>query len=250
MCAELAGVRGTRARWRFSVGCARAVTAMRMRACLTARKRGGNGVRVVVLSAIVATLALVAYGLVHYSGLRTGFTTWASLAVFLVLVLGYGVAALTLSCGETAQAVIARRYGLAGGLLVGGAWLLVLAPAEISKSLVVVPLAVALLAPAGVAALAGRLSRNTATATGAAFWSGLVGGLLVFIVWVTATYVRDGGPYDAQLLRDFHESGSHDLAAYAVSDNLGAALGLLVIIPVVALALGSLSGRIAAGRTR
>src|SRR5207253_9934018 len=60
---------------------------------------------------------------------------------------------------------------------------------------------VALLMPAGVGALAG--SR-------AALWSSLVGGLLVFIVWVSATYLRDGGPYDAGLLRDFDRSGARD----------------------------------------
>ena len=67
---------------------------------------------------------------------------------------------------------------------------------------------------------------------------------------MTTTYVRDGRPYDAQMLRDFHASGSRDLAAYAVGDNLGAALGLLLIVPVVALALGSLAGRISADRAR
>ena len=72
----------------------------------------------------------------------------------------------------------------------------------------------------------------------------------MFIIWVTVTYVRDGRPYDAQMLRDFHRSGSRDLAAYAVSDNLGAAFGMLLILPVVAVALGSLTGRITAFRAR
>jgi hypothetical protein len=247
MLAELGGVHGVRARWSFSLGCSRAALALRTRARLTAPDRGGRGVRGAVLAAIAATLVLAAYGLVHYPGLRTGFSTWASLTAFLVLMLGYASAALTLSRGTTAQACSVRRRGLAGGLIVGGAWLVILAPGEVAKGFVIVPLAVALLVPAGVAVLAGRSTRDARAATAAAFWSGLVGGLLVFVVWVTATYARDGRPYDAQMLRDFHKSGSRDLVAYAVSDNLGAALGLLVIIPVVALALGSLSGRLAAG---
>lgn len=248
MRAELSGVRGARARWRFSLGCARTAAAMRMRAGLAAGGRGDNAARALVLSAIVASLGLAAYGLVHYPGLRYGVGTWVSVALFLVLLLGYAAAALALCQGTTPQAVTARRHGVIGGLVVGGAWLMILAPAEVSKSLIFVPVAVALLGPAGVAVLAGRSSRGTGAATAAALWSGLVGGLLVFIVWVTATYVRDGRPYDAQLLRDFHDSGSHDLAAYAVSDNLGAAIGLLVMIPVVALALGSLGGRVARDR--
>jgi hypothetical protein len=63
---------------------------------------------------------------------------------------------------------------------------------------------------------------------------------------VTVTYAHDGRPYDAQMMRDFRASGSHDLTAYAVGDVLGGALGLLLVIPVVAFALGSLAGRAAA----
>ena len=87
------------------------------------------------------------------------------------------------------------------------------------------PLAVALLASRGVAALAGRSSRDTRAAAAAALWSGLIGGLLAFIVWVTRPTRTTAGPTTPQMLRDFHRSGSHDLVAYAVGDNLGAALG-------------------------
>ena len=110
----------------------------------------------------------------------------------------------------------------------------------------VVPLAVALLVPAGVALLTARSGAGPRSARGAALWSGMAGSLLAFIVWVTATYASDGRPYVAQMLRDFHASGSLAVAAYAVGDALGAALGLLVIVPLVALAIGSLCGRVAA----
>lgn len=246
MLAELAGVRGARARWRFSSGCSRVAIAQRLRASLTAPDRGGRGVRALVLAAVAATVALVALGLVRYPGLRAGRSAWLALAAFLLIALAYALAALTLSRGSSPQAAAARRYGLATGIVIGAAWLLILAPAEVSKSLVFVPLSVALLGPVAVAVIAGRATRSARAGTAAAIWSGLAGGLLVFIVWVTVTYADDGRPYDSQMLRDFHHSGSHDLAAYAVGDNLGAALGLLVLIPVVALAAGSLSGRLAA----
>lgn len=246
MSAELGGVEGRRARWRFSLGCARASVAMQVRAAVATRDRGGSGVRAFALCAVVVALGLAGYGLVRYPALRSSFNTWASATFFVALALGYAVSALSLSRGAAAQAVVARRYGLAGGLLTGGAWLLILAPDAIGKSLVVVPLLVALLAPLAVAGLAARTSGNARAATGAALWSGLIGALLVFIIWVATTYARDGRPYDAQLLRDYHRSGSHDLVAYAVADNIGGALELLVIIPLVALALGSLGGRLAA----
>jgi hypothetical protein len=47
-------------------------------------------------------------------------------------------------------------------------------------------------------------------------------------------------------MRDFQHSGARDLAAYIVGDTLGAACGLLVIVPVLALALGSLGARLGA----
>jgi hypothetical protein len=68
--------------------------------------------------------------------------------------------------------------------------------------------------------------------------------LTVFVVWVTATYMNAGGPYDSGLVSDFHRSSAPDLATYAVSDNLGSGLVLLLMIPTVAFALGSLSARL------
>lgn len=248
MCAELSGISGRRARRRFGLGCSRAAVALRLRASVAAPGRGGGAVRAIVLGAIVTALGAAAYGLVRYPGLRSGIGVWAAIACFAALMLGYAWLALTLSRGAGHAAIAARRHGLAGGVVVGAAWLLVLAPATLAKSLVLVPLVAALLAPAGVAILTRRAGGDARSARDAALWSGLTGALLAFIVWVTATYASDGRPYDAQMLRDYRASGSHDLAAYAVGDNLGAALGLLVIVPVVALALGSLTGLVAPRR--
>lgn len=240
MCAELSGVRGGRARWSFALGCARTAVSMRARAAVTAHDRGGDRVRISTLIAIGAAVALALYGLARYPGLRSGPGTWLSAAAFLLIVAVYAAVALTLSRGTTRGASIARGYGVVGGLVVGGGWMLILAP--LSKTFFIVPLGVALLAPVAIGVLAERSARAPGTGREAALWSGLVGGLLVFIVTATLTYSDDGRPYDRQLLRDFHSSGSHDLVAYAVSDALGGALSMLLIIPVVALALGSLTG--------
>ncbi len=245
MLAELAGAGAPRSRWAFSAGCAWAAARMRVRAGLTTPGRGGAGVRALALAGILAALALAATGLARYPHLRSGSGFWGALAVFALLMLGYAWLVLTLSRGAAREAVAARRYGLAGGVAVGAAWLLVLAPATLSKSLVFVPLGVALLGPACVAARVRRGGGDVRSARDAALWSGVIGALIAFVVWVTAAYASDGRPYDAQLLRDFRASGSHDLAAYAVGDDLGAALTLLVVVPVVALALGSLAGRVA-----
>ena len=247
MHAELAGVGQPRARRRFSLGCIRAALTIRCRASIGVRD--GGGVRCTVLAAVLATLALGAFGLVRYPSLHSGIADWAAVAAFVMILAAYAALALTLSHGTGAREVAARRYGLAGGLAMGLAWLWILAPAEISKNLVFLPLGAAFLVPVAVAEIVRRSGAGSTGAAQAALWSGMTGALLAFIVWVVATYASDGRPYDAQMVRDFNASGSHDLAAYAVSDNLGAALGLLVIVPLIAFALGSLSACAATRRS-
>jgi hypothetical protein len=245
MRSELDHVYGARARWRFSVGCVWAAGLIHARATFGRPARGAQSMRALVFAGIAAALTLAAYGLLHYPGLRSGYNAWGSVSVLFALLLGYAVIALGLSSDQTAGTSVARRYGLAGGLAIGAAWFIILSPTDLLKGWVIVPLAVALLGPSCVAALAGRSARNGRVGTQAALWSGIIGGLVVFLVWVTATYLRDGRPYDYGLLRDFHRSGAPDLATYAVSDNLGSGLVLLLLVPTVALALGSLSARLA-----
>jgi hypothetical protein len=244
MAAELAALHGRWARWAFAAGCARAAIVVRLRAGIIAPGRGGTGERALVLSAIAAVLALGIYGEGRYPALRAGLEGWAAIAVFAAILLAYAAAALALTRGDAAHAVLARRRGLAGGLAVAAAWLAIFMPAAFSKGLVALPLAATLLIPAGVAVLVARSTRQVRAGMDAALWSGMVGALLAFAVWVSATYASDGRPYDAQMLRDFRHSGAHDLAAYAVGDTLGGAVGLLVIVPFVALALGSLGARL------
>ncbi len=131
----------------------------------------------------------------------------------------------------------------------GLTWSIVLLPQHVGKEWFFVPLAGALLAPAVAAAVAAGSRRGVTAGTRAALLSGLVGGLLVFVLWVSAAFAGDGRPYDPGLVRDYQQSGAHSLAAYAVSDDLGGALVMLVLIPTVALALGSISCRLP-GRPR
>ena len=133
---------------------------------------------------------------------------------------------------------------MVGGVVIGAAWFALLAPTTGLKSLVFLPLMVTLVGPIAVAMLAGRAARDASAGTMAAVWTAIVGGIVVFAVWVTATYASEGRPYDAGLVRDFHSSGAPDLATYAVSDNLGSGLMLLVLVPTVALALGSFGARL------
>ena len=143
-----------------------------------------------------------------------------------------------------AQAVAARRIGLWVGIATAIGWLVGIAPPTALKGWVLVPLLIALLAPATAAVITGHRSRDARTGVHTALWSGIVAGLTVFIVWSVTTYVKAGGPYDSGLLNDFRKSHAHDLATYAVNDNLGSGLVLLLMIPTIALALGALGTRL------
>ena len=206
-------------------------------------ERGGGGLRAVIGAGVSAAMALGGYGLVRYPGLRSGDASIAAVA-FVALLLAYGAVTLTLSRGRGSPEIVARRNGLVGGVVIGAAWLVILSPTGALKQWILVPLMVALLGPGCVAALAAHAGKYVVAGTRAALWSGIVGGLLVFTVWMTATYARDGRPYDAQLVRDLPHSGAPDLATLAVSDALASALTLLVLIPLVAVAVGSLAARL------
>jgi hypothetical protein len=242
MLAELEQVTGRRERWQFSLGCAWAAAGIRVRS----RDPGGAVLRAVVFGCAGIALALVGFGLVRYPGLRSEPDVWGATVFFLAVLLAYVALAACLSRGSTPRLAAARRYGLAGGLVVGAGWLVGIAPPSGLKEWVFVPLLIALFGPAVVAAVAGYRARDSRTGTLAALWSGLVGALAVFIVWVTVTYANSGRPYDSGLVRDFHKSGAPDLATYAVSDNLGSGLVLLLMIPTVALAVGALTARLSA----
>jgi hypothetical protein len=239
MLAELDQVQGRRARWEFSLGCAWAAGRIRVQS----PEPGGAVLRAVILGCVVTSFALVGYGLVDYPGLRSEPNFWGAMIVFLATILAYSALAVVCSRGISRQSVAARRFGLVGGLAVGAGWLLGIAPPAALKGWVFLPLVIALFGPAVAAAIAGHRFRDWRTGALTALWSGLVAGLTVFIVWATVTYVNAGGPYDTGLLKDFHSSGAHDLPTYAVSDDLGSGLVLLLLIPTVAIALGTLGAR-------
>jgi hypothetical protein len=246
MRSELEHVGGGKPRWRFSAGCLWAAMLIQARVMVGRPARDAAFMRVSVFTGIAAAIALPVYGIVRYPGLRSTPNVWPSTAALVALLLVYAAITLALSSSSTARSRLACRYGLFGGLAVGAAWLVALSPPHLLKAWVALPLAVALLGPAVVALLAGRSARNPKAATQAALWSGIVGGLAVFAVWLSTTYLNDGRPYDPGLIQDFHRSGAPDLATYAVGEGIVNGIVLLLMVPIVALALGSLAGRFGA----
>jgi hypothetical protein len=249
MLVELDAVPGGRARRRFSLGCVRSAAWMRIAAALDARERGAHRRRAGLLAGVAVALALPVYGLVRYPALGAGRGMWAAAAVLVATLLLYAVCAWALLRGATAAASAARRRAVLAGVAVGAAWLLVLAPGAL-KQWVLAPLVFALACPIGVAVRTRGGGGTPRRATAAALASGLVGGLLVFVAWATATYLRSGRPYDPQLVRDFHASGARDLASYAVADDLVVALSLLILVPIACSAFGCVAAIVTRPRQR
>jgi hypothetical protein len=97
-----------------------------------------------------------------------------------------------------------------------------------------------------VGVAAGGRRRTAAVSQPVVLLSAVVAGLILFVVLAGDTLLTAGGPYDAGQVRDFPGSGLPDLATYAVSDNLGTAMMLLLLVPVVTAAIGCAAAGITA----
>ena len=233
-------------RWRFVLGCARATL-------LQLPRRGGSHrlLLPVIGAAAAASAGLVGYGLVRYPGLRTGAGTWLAVAAFLAVLCGY-LLMTAIVAGRLSRSGKATRTGVAGGLVIAALWLLIglntAVPASHDLGKVVLP--VIPVTAVAVGAVGAWLDGHPRAGRQAAALSSLIGGLVLFVAWVGDTVVTGGRPYDSGLVRDFATSGSPDLATYAVNDNLGAAMGLLLLVPLLTTALGYVGAASAPRRRR
>ncbi|NYG06853.1 hypothetical protein BJ986_001340 [Phycicoccus badiiscoriae] len=235
MWGELANVRGRRARWRFTLGCLVAV----LMTPAAVRDPGRHLLRLLALG-VGGAGALVAIAFLRYPGLLTGVGTGLAVLAFLgVLVVYLVVARLATNAAPDGAAA---RVALLCTAVIVGCWVLV-------ETATVLPTAVhaGLLGAAGIALtplvagfLSGRRAPSRATAPAGAVLTSLAAGIVLFVVWVGETVATGGQPYDPGQLRDFRSSGARDLATYAVSDNLGASMVLLILVPLVSACLGIL----------
>jgi hypothetical protein len=237
MFGELQEMRNRRQRWRFAAGCAGAAILLPSRRADFA----GLAARLVAATAL-ACAGLVVYGVRRYPEILTLPGTRPVLAVFTVVLAGYtAIAAALVRRGNVA------RSGLISGLGLAAVWVLagipVVSQASTPARFLLPAIPIATLAAGAVVA---RRRSTTAVRQPIALFSALVAGLVVFLAYAGDTLLTAGGPYDAGQLRDFPGSGVPDLATYAVNDNLGTAMMLLLFIPAVTAAIGCAGAGVAA----
>lgn len=246
MVGELDQLSSRSERWRFALSCLRAVL------FAPRSPRAGRLIVTAMATAAIACVGLVGYGLVRYPGLVAGGGTWVAVAIFLGVLGAYTLTTSVIVRRLDPASLASVRVALWGAVTIGALWILVGAGAQFGAAdyvgtllTIAVPLASVFV---GLAAT--WVGRSVRTGRLAALLSALGSGLLVFLVWVGDTLLTGGRPYDTGMVRDFHSTGTDDLATYAVSDNLGAAMVLLLLVPMLAAAFGLAGTAIAARRIR
>jgi hypothetical protein len=239
MVGELGQLQHRSKRWRFALSCLAATL-------LFPARQSGAGRLVIALVAASAAgcAALVTYGMLRYPAILTSRGTWPALATFAVVLIGF-----TLLAG-----VLVRRGAPAGLALLGGlgtavVWIVfgytavtyAQARPVLSWLLLALPLA-----PLAVGAASTRHGRTGAASRQAALLSAIVTGLTLFLTLASVALLTAGGPYDPGQIRDFPGSRFPDIATYALNDNLGTAMSLLLLASITTAALGCASATITA----
>ena len=102
--------------------------------------------------------------------------------------------------------------------------------------------------------MAARSTNDVRVGIAAGLWTGLVGALIFLVVGMAGTYAAAAAgrlsPTDAYTIRAFQQSGLPDLTTYAVGDDLGGSIMLLVWIPLLSLAIGAIGGALGTSRPR
>jgi hypothetical protein len=235
MVGELEQLHHRGSRWRFALGCLIATLLFPAR-----RARTGRLAVVLVIAAVVGSAGLVGYGLVRYPAILSGRNTWPVLVTFAVLLAGFSLVTL----------VLVRRDAAAGLALVGGlgtaaVWIGFGYPG-VTSALARPALLALPLAPLVVGIAAARRGRSGAAGRQAALLSAIVAGLFLFLALAGDTLLTAGGPYDSGQLRDFPGSRFPDIASYAVNDNLGTAMSLLLLASMVTAVLGCAAATVTA----
>ena len=236
MLSELACIESRSRRWRFAVsGAGVALTAPRTYGA------PGRSIVVALVAAAATCAGTIVVALLRYPALATG-RAWFATAICLAVLISYVVAGAVLVRQFEAPALIPLRVAVVGAIGIAALWLGIgaiasYAPSKTLSAALMVALPVTSFA-VGVVATWQTASRRAGRSASPP--SAIGAGLLRSVIWMGDTLLTAGRPYDPGMRRDFAASGAHDLATYAVNDNLGSAMVLLLLIPLLAGVFGFL----------
>jgi hypothetical protein len=240
MRTELTYIEGPAARWRFALGgISAAVTARTV-----GRLRTQPGL-VFVLAGLLTGTGLIVTALVTYPSLRSSPKIRPFLIVTIVVFAVYAALAVAAASDTHAAARRARRSGLLTGAVLAPPWFVFAAG---WWNLHGTPLILTVGIPVVTAAATTRAAGNPRTGISTTVWAGLTAGIAVFIAFTIAGFATANGPYDASQLAEYAHSGNPSSAAYWMGEDLAASLLLLMIIPCLTIALGSIGTVIATMR--
>jgi hypothetical protein len=212
---------------------------------LAVRSPGGVGMRGFVLVGVPACIGVVLVGIGRYPQAGEDPLHLYALVFALVLVAYAWLAVFPPPPLRPAGVRAVTAAALPAGLLAAGLWVLGSEAGDRAWNPAIAP--VAFLAAQAVPAFAAAGTQRTA-ARGAALglWTGLVAGVGHCVGLLVATYASiDAYGAVPSLVADFRASGQPSLASYMVSDNLGAAVFMLVLLPAVGLAAGAAGAAVA-----
>jgi hypothetical protein len=210
-----------------------------------------SSLRQIVTGAVVLCLSVTTYSLLHYSGLliplRTGLI-YVGVLVLTCLTDLLVVWRLTNST-DTEYLWIAHQ-SLKWGLLIAGFWLIEMVTGNLLdarsgtvRTLYFGSSLLAFMLPLFAGIWGSRKSGRVRAGMLMGLWSGIVSGLLAFLILMTITYLfLNIMRSDPQNVLQFQGSGARDLTTFVVGDSLAGATGHLVIGPVLGSGLGLVGG--------
>ena len=255
---ELDCITGTMARWLFALGSVRVVIAEpppEEEPALLQQTTIVVGAVAVVGIAIYAQVRLAADASTGGHGLL--YTAVAAAFIVFVLAAQAGMAIRRARAADPA-AKVSRRWGIAGGAVMGSCLLGAEIPSVSTSGLHIatVSFVVALTTPLVVGVLASRASHDRRAGRGAGAWAGAVGGFIFLVGFMTITlaatqwFTHDPGTIrayqDSMSPAHFASYGAHyrSIAGFVISENNDTALiGGLLWFPLLATMAGRLGAR-------
>ncbi len=262
MTAELDPVVGWLERWTFALGSVRVALAPP-----PVEERPVPVQHLMIAIGALAVVGIATYGQIRIAANASSGGHGVLYNVVAVTMIVFVLAAEAAMASRRARAAdpvahVARRWGVPGGAVMGVSLLIIQTPPFARSGLGVgtMGLLVVLATPFVVGVLASRASHDARAGRAAGAWTGVVGGFIFLIGFMTLTFAATGWfTHDPSIIRAYQDSlspvhfasyGSHyrSITGFVMSENSDTALlGGLLWVPLLAAILGRLGARFSRG---